>query len=150
MKNEPTPVNTRRQFLKQAGTAGAALSTLGTPLLGQEAARPVAPKKNLCVGFVGVGVKGSSHVGHLLIALILVATAWPAGAQPTNTPWTLDLSGQRWQFEGIRPGQGEVEGYFQTPKRSFDFVERAYQPLLVSLQFDQRRWLPGETFTGKL
>lgn len=43
-----------------------------------------------------------------------------------------------------------IVDYFQTPKRSFDFVKRAYQPLLVSLQFDKRRWLPGETFAGKL
>jgi len=43
-----------------------------------------------------------------------------------------------------------VVDYFQTPKRSFDFVRRAYRPLLVSMQFDKRRWLPGERFTGKL
>jgi arylsulfatase A-like enzyme len=42
-----------------------------------------------------------------------------------------------------------IVDHFQTPKRSFDFVKRAYQPLLVSLQFDKRRWLPAETFTGK-
>ena len=57
------PMNTRRHFLKQAGSASAAL---GTPLLGQEAARPAAPKQTLRLGFVGVGVKGSSHVGHLM------------------------------------------------------------------------------------
>ncbi len=43
-----------------------------------------------------------------------------------------------------------IVDYFQTPKRSFDFVRRAYQPLLVSMQFDRRRWLPGESFTGEL
>ncbi|MHB8901420.1 MAG: glycoside hydrolase family 2 protein, partial [Thermoguttaceae bacterium] len=43
-----------------------------------------------------------------------------------------------------------IVDYFQTPKLSFDFVRRAYQPLLVSLKFDRRRWMPGETFTGKL
>ena len=60
------PMNTRRHFLKQAGAASAVLSTLGTPLLGQEATQPAAPKKTLRVGFVGVGVKGSSHAGHLM------------------------------------------------------------------------------------
>ena len=59
-------MNTRRQFLKQAGAASAVLSTLGTPLLGQEAARPAAPKKTVRLGFVGVGSKGSQHVGNLM------------------------------------------------------------------------------------
>ena len=64
----PTPSthSTRRQFLKQAGAASAVLSALGTPLLGQEAARPAAPKKNLRLGFVGFGSKGSQHVGNLM------------------------------------------------------------------------------------
>ena len=39
------PLNTRRQFLKQAGAASAVLTTLGTPLLGQEAARTAAAMK---------------------------------------------------------------------------------------------------------
>jgi beta-mannosidase len=43
-----------------------------------------------------------------------------------------------------------IVDYFGTPKRSFDFVRRAYQPLLVSMQFDRRRWRPGEPFAGKL
>ncbi len=59
-------MNTRRHFLKQAGSASAALSTFGTPLLGREAARPATPKKTLRLGFVGVGVKGSAHVGQLM------------------------------------------------------------------------------------
>ena len=59
-------MNTRRQFIKQAGAASAVLSTLGNPLLGQEAAKPATPKKPVRLGFVGVGVKGSSHVGHLM------------------------------------------------------------------------------------
>ena len=62
---QPT-LNTRRQFLKQAGAASAVLSTLGTSLLGQEAARPAAPIKTLRIGFVGVGSKGSQHVGNLM------------------------------------------------------------------------------------
>ena len=52
-----TTVNTRRQFLKQAGAASAVLSTLGSPLLGQKAVRPAAPKKTVRVGFVGVGAE---------------------------------------------------------------------------------------------
>ena len=59
-------MNTRRQLLKQAGAASDGLATLGSPLLGQEAARSVAPKKILRLGFVGVGSKGSQHVGNLM------------------------------------------------------------------------------------
>lgn len=40
-----------------------------------------------------------------------------------------------------------IVDYYQQPKRSFDFVKRAYQPLLVSMACDKRRWLPGETFS---
>jgi len=43
-----------------------------------------------------------------------------------------------------------IVDYFQEKKLSFDFVRRAYQPVLASMQFDKRRWLPGETFTGRL
>lgn len=42
-----------------------------------------------------------------------------------------------------------VDFYLQ-PKISFEYVKRAYQPLLVSLQHDKRRWNPGETFKGKI
>lgn len=44
---------------------------------------------------------------------------------------------------------GIVDNY-QQPKRSYDYVRRAYQPLLVSLQFDRRRWQDDETFKGHL
>ncbi len=44
---------------------------------------------------------------------------------------------------------GIVDNYCR-PKRSYEFVQRAYQPLLVSLDFPKRRWKTGETFTGKL
>ena len=40
--------------------------------------------------------------------------------------------------------------YYMDKKKSFFDVQRAYQPLLVSLQFDKRRWMPKEMFTGKL
>ncbi|MBX7246776.1 MAG: hypothetical protein K1X53_14870 [Candidatus Sumerlaeaceae bacterium] len=43
-----------------------------------------------------------------------------------------------------------IVDYFQEKKLSFDFVRRAFQPLLVSLQLDKRRWLPGETFAGQV
>jgi len=56
--------SSRRDFLKESGAAAAAM-TLGTQLIGQEPTKPAA-KKTVRVGFVGVGVKGSSHVGHLL------------------------------------------------------------------------------------
>lgn len=44
---------------------------------------------------------------------------------------------------------GIVDNY-QQPKRSYYYVQRAYQPLLVSLQFDRRRWKGDETFKGRL
>jgi len=44
---------------------------------------------------------------------------------------------------------GIVDNY-QKPKRSYGFVQRAYQPLLVNLKFDRRRWQANETFRGQL
>ncbi|MBK1878960.1 glycoside hydrolase family 2 protein [Pelagicoccus mobilis] len=44
---------------------------------------------------------------------------------------------------------GIVDNY-QEPKRSYEFVKRSYQPLLVSLQFDKRRWFNEESFAGEL
>ena len=44
---------------------------------------------------------------------------------------------------------GIVDNY-QVPKRSYYYVQRAYQPLLVSLKFDRRRWKGNETFNGQL
>lgn len=43
-----------------------------------------------------------------------------------------------------------IVDYFQQPKRSYDYVQRACQPLLVSLKCDKRRWLQGETFRAEL
>ena len=43
-----------------------------------------------------------------------------------------------------------IVDYYQVPKRSYDFVKRAYQPLLVSLDIPKRRWLPGETFKSAI
>ncbi|TWT75768.1 Exo-beta-D-glucosaminidase precursor [Planctomycetes bacterium CA13] len=42
-----------------------------------------------------------------------------------------------------------VDFYLQ-PKKSFEYVRRTFQPLLVSLQHDKRRWNPGETFGGQI
>ncbi len=44
---------------------------------------------------------------------------------------------------------GIVDNY-QAPKRSYYYVQRAYQPLLVCLKFDRRRWKSNETFAGEL
>ncbi|MGX5856537.1 glycoside hydrolase family 2 protein [Dyadobacter jiangsuensis] len=44
---------------------------------------------------------------------------------------------------------GIVDNY-QVPKRSFDFVKTAYQPLLVNLEFDKRRWKKEEPFRARL
>ncbi|MFG0254948.1 MAG: sugar-binding domain-containing protein [Rhodopirellula sp. JB053] len=42
-----------------------------------------------------------------------------------------------------------VDFYLQ-PKKSFEYVKRTFQPVLVSLQHDKRRWNPGETFEGQI
>ncbi len=44
---------------------------------------------------------------------------------------------------------GIIDNY-QEPKRSYDYVKRAYQPLLVSLQFEKRRWTQEEDFEGDI
>ncbi len=44
---------------------------------------------------------------------------------------------------------GIVDNY-QEPKRSYDFVKKAYQPLLINLNFTKRRWNKNETFTGEI
>ena len=41
-----------------------------------------------------------------------------------------------------------IVDYYQVPKLSHEYVKRAYQPLLVSLELARRRWLPGEMFQG--
>lgn len=43
-----------------------------------------------------------------------------------------------------------IVDYYQQPKISYDYVKMAYQPLLISMEHERRRWLPGEKFTGKL
>lgn len=42
-----------------------------------------------------------------------------------------------------------VDFYLQK-KRSFDYVKRAFQPILLTMYHDKRRWNPGEVFEGKL
>ncbi|PWJ58016.1 beta-mannosidase [Dyadobacter jejuensis] len=44
---------------------------------------------------------------------------------------------------------GIVDNY-QEPKRSFDYVQTAYQPLLVNLNFEKRRWKTSESFKGEV
>ncbi|GIZ09643.1 sugar-binding domain-containing protein [Flavobacterium sp. UMI-01] len=43
-----------------------------------------------------------------------------------------------------------IVDYYQQPKLSYDYVKRAYQPVLVSLEHERRRWLPAEQFEGKI
>ena len=43
-----------------------------------------------------------------------------------------------------------IVDYYQEKKRSFDYVKNAYQPLLVNLQYNKRRWLPGEEFQASI
>ncbi len=40
--------------------------------------------------------------------------------------------------------------YYCRPKESHYYIQRAYQPLLVTMQYAQRRWMPKSTFEGKL
>ncbi|MDW7692728.1 hypothetical protein R9C00_11660 [Flammeovirgaceae bacterium SG7u.111] len=44
---------------------------------------------------------------------------------------------------------GIIDNY-QKPKRSYEFVKRAYQPLLVNFNFTKRRWHKDEPFTGEI
>ncbi|UXP30998.1 hypothetical protein N6H18_11620 [Reichenbachiella agarivorans] len=44
---------------------------------------------------------------------------------------------------------GIVDNY-QQPKRSYYFVQKAYQPLLVNFEFKKRRWAKNEPFTGSI
>ncbi|MEO1009955.1 MAG: sugar-binding domain-containing protein [Bacteroidota bacterium] len=43
-----------------------------------------------------------------------------------------------------------IVDYYQEKKRSFDFVRRAYQPILITMKHFDRRWMPGERFTAEL
>ncbi len=40
--------------------------------------------------------------------------------------------------------------YFLRPKESHYYIQRAYQPLLLTMQYAKRRWMPGSEFEGKL
>lgn len=44
---------------------------------------------------------------------------------------------------------GIVDNY-QKPKRSYYFVQKAYQPLLVNFEFKKRRWKNDEPFVGNV
>lgn len=43
-----------------------------------------------------------------------------------------------------------IVDYYLDKKISFDHVRLAYQPLLVSLKYDKRRWLPSEEFNAEV
>ncbi len=40
----------------------------------------------------------------------------------------------------------DLVDYYGEVKKSYDFVKASYQPLLPSLEFSKRRWMPGELF----
>ncbi len=44
----------------------------------------------------------------------------------------------------------DIVDYYGEEKKSFDYVKRCYNPIIPSLDFSKRRWMPGETFAGKL
>lgn len=43
-----------------------------------------------------------------------------------------------------------IVDYYGKTKISYDFVKRSYQPLLASLEFPKRRWMPGESLQAGL
>lgn len=44
----------------------------------------------------------------------------------------------------------EIVDYYGNPKQSYEYVKKAYQPLLASIAYSKRRWMPGEIFVGSL
>ena len=44
----------------------------------------------------------------------------------------------------------DIVDYYGVEKRSFAYVKRSFNPILPSLEFKKRRWMPGETFAGNL
>ncbi|MEM6964656.1 MAG: sugar-binding domain-containing protein [Bacteroidota bacterium] len=43
-----------------------------------------------------------------------------------------------------------IVDYYQEKKLSFDFVKKAYQPILITMKHFDRRWKPGKKFKGEL
>lgn len=44
----------------------------------------------------------------------------------------------------------DLVDYYGEVKKSYDYVKMCYQPLVPSMQFSKRRWMPGEEFVGEL
>lgn len=44
----------------------------------------------------------------------------------------------------------EIVDYYGHPKKSYAYVQKAFQPLLVSIAYEKRRWMPNETFKGSI
>lgn len=44
----------------------------------------------------------------------------------------------------------DIIDYYGEKKLSYDFVRKSYQPLLPSMSFKKRRWLPDEVFNAEL
>ncbi len=44
----------------------------------------------------------------------------------------------------------DIIDYYGTKKKSFDFVKRSYNPILPSLEYGKRRYIPGEKFSAKM
>ena len=66
-----------------------------------------------------------------------------------NKPRTSGVSLCHWITYWPDMKWGIIDNY-QQPKLSYDYVKRAYQPLLVNLQFSKRRWKPDEEFSGSI
>lgn len=44
----------------------------------------------------------------------------------------------------------EIIDYYGVEKKSFDYVKKSYQPLLPTMQYPKRRYLPGEQFQANM
>ncbi len=43
----------------------------------------------------------------------------------------------------------EIIDYYGVPKKSFEYVKKAFSPIVPSLQYEKRRYMPNENFTAK-
>ncbi len=44
----------------------------------------------------------------------------------------------------------EIVDYYGKPKKSYEYVQKAFQPLLVTLDYPKRRYMPDENFQAKV
>ena len=114
----------RRKFLTGAAAAGAAISLSTSELLSQTPKEKGARgMETVRVGVVGIGVKGSSHLGNLLripgvkvkaVCDVREIEIWRDGAW-SNEPPEDDLGPQRIRFlAGVKPGEHRLRVTYVT------------------------------------